>query len=225
MIWYALGGLIGLIFFKKKYNLSFWKAVYYGIIIIFGLKFGFAAIIGTLAFIFGLANYMDISLLAFIFSVLIALGSFVSLKKLIDQGKSQAGDNKSKAGKPNRNYSLNSGYHKPNPGDLIKTNVAGVTFEGRQDLIIKLNVGQSIKLVREPENIHDDNAIKVVVEDNSSIGYINRDLAKIIAPLMDKNNNITFIEGKISSIYQVKNDSSIIGVKIKFQLPDNNSII
>lgn len=39
-------------------------------------------------------------------------------------------------------------------------------------------------LVREPDNPHDPSAIKVVVGDNC-LGYIPRDVASSIAPLMD----------------------------------------
>jgi len=216
MIWYALGGLIGLIFFKKKYNLSFWQALSNGVIFAFGLYFAYSAIISFIALILGLEEYMDISLLATILYSLAAFGSFTIIKQLKNKGTTKVSSGNWK--------STNGNRYDHGPGDYIETSVAGVTFEGRQDLIKDRHVGQSIKLVREPENIHDENAIKVVVEDNISIGYINRDLAKKIAPLMDKYNDITMIEGKISSIYQMKNNSSIIGVKIRFQLPDKNLI-
>jgi len=216
MIWYALGGLIGLIFFKKKYNLSFWQALSNGVVFAFGLYFGYGAIISFIALILGLEDYLDVSLLATILYSLAAFGSFTIIKQLKNKGTTKVSSGNLKPTNGNR---YNHG-----PGDSIETSVAGVTFEGRQDLIKNLYVGYIVKLVREPENIHDDNAIKVVVEDNISIGYINRVLAKKIAPMMDKNIDITMIEGNISSIYQVKNDSSIIGVKIVFQLPDENII-
>jgi|GEM_PF-5464351 len=217
MIWYALGGLIGLIFFKNKYKLSFWQALSYGVVFAFGLYFAYSAIISFIALILGLEEYMDISLLATFLYSLAVFGSFSIIKQLKNKGTTKGSSGKWKSTDGNR--------HNHGPGNYIETSVVGVTFEGRQDLIKKLHVGQSIKLVREPENIHDENAIEVIVQDNNSIGYINRDLAKKIAPIMDKNHDITMIEGKISSIYQVKNNSSIIGVKIRFQLPNNNPII
>jgi hypothetical protein len=38
-----------------------------------------------------------------------------------------------------------------------------VTFENRQSIIEKITVGQKLFLIREPENTHDKNAIKVLV--------------------------------------------------------------
>lgn len=39
--------------------------------------------------------------------------------------------------------------------------VAGVTFEGRQDIIAEMIEGQVVELVPEPENVFDPNAIAV----------------------------------------------------------------
>ncbi len=50
------------------------------------------------------------------------------------------------------------------PGDDVETNIVGVTFENRQQIIQKIKVGQNVYLIREPENLHDKNAIKVIVD-------------------------------------------------------------
>lgn len=77
----------------------------------------------------------------------------------------------------------------------VDLKVVGVTFtnedtgEKRSDIIRELmdrNVGDiKIELVREPNNKFDINAIKVLA-DNKQIGYIGKEYATIIAPLMDE---------------------------------------
>jgi len=85
-----------------------------------------------------------------------------------------------------------------------------------------MKIGESIILKREPDNEHDFNAISVNTENGLSLGYIRRDLAKNLAPIIDKQYTGSVIFGLISSIYQVKKDPSIIGAKITFQLPEEN---
>jgi hypothetical protein len=101
------------------------------------------------------------------------------------------------------------------PGDVIVTDVVGVTFEGRQEIIRKLSPSCGLILAREHDNPHDKNAIKVCTAVHSeeekarlwsepikpdqpfsemreeiyrqeSIGYINRGLAEKIAPIFDE---------------------------------------
>ena len=64
--------------------------------------------------------------------------------------------------------------------------IVGVTFDNRQDGIKSLSVGQRLILIREPENPHDCNAIKVWTEDGYGLGYISANLAEQFAPAMDK---------------------------------------
>ncbi len=66
----------------------------------------------------------------------------------------------------------------------FNTKVAGVTFEGRQDLVAGLRAGEGLSLVREPHNPYDANAIAVRYG-TLDIGYLNRDLARKLAPLFD----------------------------------------
>ena len=77
----------------------------------------------------------------------------------------------------------------------VDLKVVGVTFknedtgEKRADIIRELmNKKQDnikIELVREPENKYDMNAIKVLA-DGKQIGYIGKEYASIIAPLLDE---------------------------------------
>ena len=71
-------------------------------------------------------------------------------------------------------------------GDIIKTRVAGVTCNNRQQLVKNLQPGQMLKLKREPYNQHDKNAIAVYQKDKQ-IGYIKKELAINLAPYLDNN--------------------------------------
>ena len=76
---------------------------------------------------------------------------------------------------------------------FFHTKVAGVTFEGRQEVIWDLKEnkrllfnGAELILRRDRLNSHDPNAIAVLASDGEQIGFIPRDLAQKMAPNMDK---------------------------------------
>jgi single-stranded-DNA-specific exonuclease len=64
------------------------------------------------------------------------------------------------------------------------TKIAGVSFDGRQDTIAGLRVGIEVELVREPGNPADPNAIAVRYG-MLPLGFINRGIAKHLAPQID----------------------------------------
>lgn len=64
------------------------------------------------------------------------------------------------------------------------TKLAGVTFEGRQDTIAGLHVDSELELRREPANPHDAHAIAVFFG-ALQLGYISRNVAKHVAPVID----------------------------------------
>lgn len=66
----------------------------------------------------------------------------------------------------------------------VKLKVVGVTFEGRQEIIKQLSRCDTITLRRESTNRFDKNAIMVMSE-KGQVGYIGKDYASILAPLMD----------------------------------------
>jgi len=69
---------------------------------------------------------------------------------------------------------------------VYTTRVVGVTFEGRQRVVSLLVPGESLQLRREPNNVHDSNAIRVDRLNGQQVGYISRELARQIAPVLDK---------------------------------------
>jgi single-stranded-DNA-specific exonuclease len=69
--------------------------------------------------------------------------------------------------------------------DSFHTKLAGVTFEGRQELISALEPGTPLRLVRQPLNEHDPSACSVVDPHGSHVGFLNRRLAAVLAPAVD----------------------------------------
>lgn len=76
----------------------------------------------------------------------------------------------------------------------IQTRAAGVTHGNRQTLLNHLTRYKpediTVQLRREQTNAHDSNAIQIVAAVRNKgaavIGYINRELAAALAPLLDK---------------------------------------
>lgn len=75
---------------------------------------------------------------------------------------------------------------------FFHTKVAGVSFDGRQEVIKTLNPGDILYFRREPEKFVDaqgvpldPNAISVYTEKNEHVGFLNRRLAEVLAPIID----------------------------------------
>lgn len=73
----------------------------------------------------------------------------------------------------------------------VVLSVVGVTFpnddgSNRGTIISELmHDDTTVRIEREPNNQYDRNAIKVVANDLGQIGYIGKDYAAILAPMMD----------------------------------------
>ncbi|MHB9003620.1 MAG: single-stranded-DNA-specific exonuclease RecJ [Coriobacteriia bacterium] len=65
------------------------------------------------------------------------------------------------------------------------TKLAGVTFEGRQDVVTRLASGVPLRAARQPENPYDTAAIALYDTRGEQVGFFNRRLAAVLAPLMD----------------------------------------
>ncbi len=65
------------------------------------------------------------------------------------------------------------------------TKLAGVTFEGRQAVLERLQPGAPLRFERQADNPHDPNACAVFDPHGAHVGYLNRRLAAVLAPAMD----------------------------------------
>ena len=74
--------------------------------------------------------------------------------------------------------------------ESFHTKLVGVTFEGRQELIEKLQPGEKLELIRDINNDFDSNAVAVIASRlrgirGGQVGFLNRDLARELAPAID----------------------------------------
>mgnify|MGYP001075626387 CR=1 FL=1 len=63
--------------------------------------------------------------------------------------------------------------------------VVGITVGKRKSNVKNLKIGDSLKLVRQPDNPYDANAILVLTEDNEEIGFVAKDWASIFSFKID----------------------------------------
>lgn len=129
----------------------------------------------------------------------------------------------------------------------LHVKVAGVTYEGRQEHIAKLRGNEPVRLVPEPENKFDSNAIAVHIAvelpfedqdyDGSDLGdgishktevlhcgYIPRELAKDIAPLLDGESFDCKIEQVTGGFELFDGDMAAYGLRLVVQLPDDEGV-
>ena len=52
---------------------------------------------------------------------------------------------------------------------------AGVTFEGRQRVLSRLQIGDKLLFSADPDNIHDFSAVRIETEDGIQVGFVPRD--------------------------------------------------
>ena len=102
-------------------------------------------------------------------------------------------------------------------GRLISTRVVGVTFEGRQEVVARLQINDRVWLEMEPGNQHDPNAIKVCRSNGKQFGYLNRQLAADIVPYFRRYGYP--VHGKVSLLIGSGWDGYSLGAIILFKLP------
>ena len=74
---------------------------------------------------------------------------------------------------------------------LMETYVAGLSqVPGIIELFADLHVGDTLQLLREPENPHDHDAVFLVSADDRRAGYLPRHENKVIARLLDGGRNV-----------------------------------
>jgi len=106
--------------------------------------------------------------------------------------------------------------------------VAGVTFEGRQEILEMMHGTEVVQLRPEPENQYDGNAIAVWVAfppesqmQPAQIGYLPRDIAAQVAPHMDGEYFIGQIEEINGGFIKRDGTTASLGCIVKVELPVN----
>ncbi len=100
----------------------------------------------------------------------------------------------------------------------VITKVVGVTFEGRQEVVARLHLGEQVHLRREPTNLYDPSAIRIERLNGEQIGYFNRYLASDIAQHFDSHG--VPIKGTVINLTGCSFGGYSLGVNISFILPD-----
>lgn len=83
--------------------------------------------------------------------------------------------------------------------------VVGINYENRKESVDKLRINDNVYLVREKENQYDKNAISVVNKENRKLGYVEKERAKEIAPILDKERkNEVIVIGIYNNVLKIK---------------------
>ena len=77
-------------------------------------------------------------------------------------------------------------YEHVEESESFHTKLAGVTFEGRQEVVARLGQGALLRLERQPDNEYDPNAIALFDAVGDHVGFFNRRLAAALAPVIDR---------------------------------------
>jgi single-stranded-DNA-specific exonuclease len=100
----------------------------------------------------------------------------------------------------------------------IVTRLVGVSYEGRQQVVSLLKLGETVFLVRDESNIHDRNAIRVIRSDKSQVGFINRNIAARLAPVLDQHEGV--LKATVAALTGGYDSYSFRGALIRFDLPE-----
>ena len=105
---------------------------------------------------------------------------------------------------------------------VLNVAVVGVTFEGRQAYIKKMNGKEPVRLEPEPLNPYDPNAIAVMVafpDAIHQIGYLPKDIAAIVAPHLDGESLMCTIAELTGGFELSDGDIANLGVRLHIELP------
>lgn len=111
----------------------------------------------------------------------------------------------------------------------IITKVAGVSYEGRQDVIAKLHGDEPCRIVPEPTNKFDPNALAVVVAIAPSViahvGYVPRELAAQIAPFLEGEQLMVKLLEITGGFTTRDGERAALGLRIAVEIPDDLRVL
>ncbi len=94
----------------------------------------------------------------------------------------------------------NPGASQLNGSVWANVEVRGLRHYTNWDEVGSLEPGELLELQREPENPHDKNAVQVIgIQSGQMMGYVQKDFARIISPLLDAGIPITATVSSIRS--------------------------
>lgn len=105
---------------------------------------------------------------------------------------------------------------------ILITKVTGVTFEGRQEIIKRLVGNEPCKIVAEPSNRYDPNALAVLVAYDGQVhhvGYVPREIAAEIAPHLEGEDTLAQLVEVNGGFEQSDGSIASYGLRIKIEVP------
>lgn len=100
----------------------------------------------------------------------------------------------------------------------IYSKIAGVSFGNRQQYVASLCIGDEIEAVRDRHNEYDANAIALYDKSGNKLGFIRKELAEKIAPIMDSGIGVcVFVEDVTGG-----GEDYNFGVNIRIEFHDYN---
>jgi hypothetical protein len=78
-----------------------------------------------------------------------------------------------------------TGYPQVEGAAIVETDVAGVMYNERHTMVPRLSLRERVRLIRQPDNAFDSNAIRIETQRGEELGFVARELAAHLAPYMD----------------------------------------
>lgn len=94
--------------------------------------------------------------------------------------------------------------------------------EERRDACERLIVGDTVRLEREPDNTHDSNAILVLGDADCELGYVPREDARDMAPLLDAG---AVVEATVRRLWETPEGQVVPMVLAKVRRGDAQSVV
>jgi HIRAN domain len=94
--------------------------------------------------------------------------------------------------------------------------------EGRQAILARLHGGEPVKIEPEPDNVHDANALKVLVALDGQVhhvGYIPRELAKDVAPHLEGESMVTKVLEVTGGFERWDGEIASLGLRVVIEIP------
>jgi len=108
---------------------------------------------------------------------------------------------------------------------VTHSKVVGISFKNedntdRQTIARNLNKGDILELRRDPLNIFDKFCIEIFTSDGHKIGFINRELAKDLAPNLDRGIPVTCTISEITGL-----DKPTVGINILLESEVDDAVM
>lgn len=110
----------------------------------------------------------------------------------------------------------------------LTVKVSGVTYEGRQDILKQLRGDEPARIVPEPTNPYDPNALAVHIAMHDGTiahaGYVPRELASEVAPLLDGEAVMVKIDSVTGGFETEYGDTAYYGLRINIFLQGETTV-